>query len=79
MVAPTRGQAKELAALSDLDAKSVVKTLGWTAKTQKYKHTARKRLDANLLIVQDAHVMDRATLGPLLDALDPEARVRLCR
>ncbi|WP_417794912.1 DNA topoisomerase [Terasakiella pusilla] len=73
VVAPTRGQAKELAALSDLDAKSVVKALGWTAKTQKYKHTARKRLDCTLMIVQDAHVMDRAMLGPLLDALDPEA------
>ncbi|MCZ4279982.1 DNA topoisomerase [Kiloniella laminariae] len=72
----TRDLAKD-PALKDLGVTSLVKLLDYNVKTGSFKHTNRKPLDCQLLVITSAALMDRALLLAALDALPEDAGLLL--
>jgi exodeoxyribonuclease V alpha subunit len=59
------------------DATTIQRLLGATADSVKFRHTREDPLSANVVIIDEASMVDLALLSKLLDAISPQARVIL--
>ncbi|WP_085908933.1 DNA topoisomerase [Kiloniella majae] len=76
---PSSTQLKTTNSALDTDTISVTKLLEYNAKSKSYKRTARKPLDCQLLIIDQADLLDRSTLLSVLDALPESASLVLMK
>ncbi|WP_417431847.1 DNA topoisomerase [Kiloniella sp.] len=76
---PSSTQTKKTSAALDEDTVSVVKLLEYNSKTKTFKRNARKQLDCQLLIIDQADLLDRSTTLAVLDALPENSGLVLIR
>ncbi|MFD2205530.1 DNA topoisomerase [Kiloniella antarctica] len=77
LACPAAGDVKRFAKNTDLEATSLSKLLEYNTKTDSYKRTARKTLDCQLLVINQAQLLDRPQLLAALDALPENAGLLL--
>lgn len=73
LVAPTGRAAKRLADLSGSDAKTIHRLLGYSMG----KGYRNKRLEADILVIDEASMLEQVMFNHLLDALDNDIRIVL--
>ncbi|WP_417454489.1 DNA topoisomerase [Kiloniella sp.] len=76
---PSSTQTKKTSAALDEDTVSIVKLLEYNSKTKTFKRNARKQLDCQLLIIDQADLLDRSTTLAVLDALPENSGLVLMR
>jgi len=77
LATPTAKEAVLLNEQIEGDADSALNLLDWKAKTEKFKHTAKKPFDCGLLVINNAHAIEPQTMLALLQALPKEAALIL--
>lgn len=63
--------------LKKLNGSSIHRLLGWTSKPGVFRHNKENPIEADLLIVDEASMVDLALMSLLLDAVKPEASIVL--
>lgn len=63
--------------LNGLSGSSIHRLLGWTSKPGIFRHNSNEPLDADILIVDEASMVDLAIISLLLEALKSDASVVL--
>lgn len=77
LAAPTLEHATALSEQTDEAADTVINLLDWNSKSGKFKHTSKKPLECQLLIIRDAHALEPDLMLALLQALPKEAALIL--
>jgi exodeoxyribonuclease V alpha subunit len=77
LAAPTGRAAKRLAETTGAHAQTLHRLLGFQPRTGSFEHNADHRLDADVVIVDEASMIDIAMLRSLLIALRPAAQLVL--
>lgn len=73
LVAPTGRAAKRLADLAGTEAKTIHRILGYTMG----KGYRNKHIDAGILVIDEASMLEQVIFAHLLDALDPDTKIVL--
>ena len=73
LVAPTGRAVKRLADLAGTEAKTIHRILGYTMG----KGYRNKRIDAGILVIDEASMLEQVIFAHLLDALDPATKIVL--
>lgn len=73
LVAPTGRAAKRLADLAGTEAKTIHRILGYTMG----KGYRNKRIDAGILVIDEASMLEQVIFAHLLDAIDPDTKIVL--
>ncbi|MEZ5456651.1 MAG: exodeoxyribonuclease V subunit alpha [Lysobacteraceae bacterium] len=71
------GWQDSMAALRDLQAETVHRLLAWSPHERRFRHDARRPLPVDLVVVDEASMLDLAQWHALLDAVPPQARLIL--
>lgn len=66
-----------LASLRDLQAETVHRLLAWSPRERRFRHDARRPLPVDLVVVDEASMLDLAQWRALLDAVPLSARLIL--
>ncbi|MFN3535335.1 MAG: ATP-dependent RecD-like DNA helicase, partial [Desulfatiglandales bacterium] len=77
LTAPTGRAAKRMSELSGEEAKTVHRLLGWNPETGTFLHNERNPLKCNVIIVDEASMLDIVLFSHLLRALPETTRVVL--
>ena len=72
-------ETKKASSALDIEIITVTKILEYNSKSKTFKRTARKQLDCQLLILDQADLLDRTTFLALLDALPESSGLVLIR
>jgi exodeoxyribonuclease V alpha subunit len=77
LCAPTGRAAKRMSATSKREAKTIHRLLEWNPRTGTFSRTASAPLEADLVLVDEASMLDLALARALLDAIPPHASLVL--
>ena len=77
LAAPTGRAAKRLSEVSDHEARTLHRLLEWNPRTGRFGYNARRTLDAEMVIVDEASMVDLDLAYHLLQALPAYARLVL--
>lgn len=75
--APTGLASQRLAALTDFEATTIHRLLGYNPGTESYEHTASNPIPTDVLIIDEMSLVDLSLFRDLLDAVAPSTRVIL--
>lgn len=77
LCSPTGRAAKRLAECTGMEAKTIHRLLGYDAQKGGFLHDRQHRLEVDLLLLDEASMVDLSLLNNLLKALPPEAALIL--
>jgi exodeoxyribonuclease V alpha subunit len=77
LAAPTGRAAKRLAESTGRDARTIHRLLEWNPQTASFSRDAKRPLEADLVLVDEASMLDLQLAAALLEAIPPRAAVVL--